>query len=95
MSTAQNRAIRRYRARMKLGGWVRCEVHVRREDAPLVRTVAAMLADPTREAMARAVIRESFAEPVAPRLKSLLASAPLGDIELEPAPDADHRWTGR
>ena len=79
---------------MKRRGWVRCEVNIRREDVDLVRTVAAMLADPAREAMARAVIRESFEEPEAPGLKSLLASAPLVGFDIEPPPDPG-RWIER
>ena len=90
-TTSQHRAVRRYRARMKREGLVRCEVSVRQNDVPLLRTVAAVLSDPARDAMARAVIRESFETPPSLRLKGLLASAPLGEMDGE-ALRAGGRW---
>ena len=72
-----------HRARMARRGFVRVEVSVRREDAALVRKVAAALADPARQADARAIIRRRLAGPSAGGLKALLASAPLEGIELD------------
>jgi hypothetical protein len=72
-----------HRARMARQGFVRVEVSVRREDAGLLRSVAAALVDPPRQAEARALIRQRFAQPPDVDLKSLLASAPLDGIDLE------------
>ena len=72
-----------YRRRMKRQGVVRVEVQVRKEDAALVRSVASALTDPEREADARALLRQRFAEPRTKRLKALLAAAPLEGIDLE------------
>ena len=87
MSTSQDKAVKRYRKRLKREGWVRCEVKIRREDAPLVRKVAALLSDPERGAEARAVIRGRFEDLQACSLKSLLAAAPLEGIEIERSRD--------
>ena len=58
-------------------------MQVRRDDVALVRGVVGALADPAREAEARALLRERFA-PVAPLdLKALLAAAPLEGVDLE------------
>ena len=72
---------------MKRRGVVRVEVQVRKEDAALVRRVASALIDPEREADARALLRQRFAEPRVKGLKALLATAPLGGIDLERARD--------
>jgi hypothetical protein len=64
-------------------GFVRIEVNVRKEDASLVRHVAAALADPARQAAARMLLRQRFAEPPRVSLKALLASAPLDGIDLD------------
>ena len=87
MPTSQDKAVKRYRKRLKREGWVRCEVKVRREDVPLVRKVAAVLNDPERDAVARAVIRERFEETPPTSLKSVLAAAPLEGIEIERSRD--------
>jgi hypothetical protein len=68
---------------MARGGFVRVEVKVRKEDASLVRHVAAALCDPARQAEARTLIRQRFGEPTKVSLKALLASAPLEGIDLE------------
>jgi len=73
----------RHRVRKARQGFVRVEVNVRKEDAGLVRKLAAALSDPAREAAARAMLRQEFAEPPRVSLKALLASAPLEGIELE------------
>lgn len=71
-----------YRRRLKRRGVVRLEVHVRKEDAPLVRGVAKALADPRRETEARILLREHFGEARANGIKALLAAAPLEGIDL-------------
>jgi hypothetical protein len=68
-------------------GLVRVEVNVRREDAGLVRQVAAALSDPERQAEARQLLRRRFVQPPPMSLKALLASAPLDGIDLERARD--------
>jgi hypothetical protein len=68
---------------MKRQGVVRVEVQVRRQDADLVRRVAGALTDPTREAEARALLRQRFGDSPAGGLKALLAAAPLEGIDLE------------
>ena len=60
---------------------------MRGEDAPLVRAVAAALADPERAAEARALLRGRFAPAPARSLRDLLASAPLDGVDLERSPD--------
>jgi len=76
-----------HRARMERQGFVRVEVNVRKEDASLVRGVASALSDPTRQAEARRLLQQRFAEPAKVNLKALLASAPLDGIELDRSPD--------
>jgi hypothetical protein len=71
------------RARMARRGYVRVEVNVRKEDASLVRQIAAALSDPARQAEARALLRLRFAEPPEVSLKALLASAPVEGIDLD------------
>lgn len=76
-----------HRARRERQGFVRVEVNVRKEDASLVRLVASALSDPARQAEARALLRQRFAEPSHTSLKALLASAPLDGIALDRSPD--------
>jgi hypothetical protein len=76
-----------HRARKARQGFVRVEVNVRKEDAGLVRGVASALADPSRQAEARRLLQQRFAEPARPDLKALLASAPLDGIDLDRSPD--------
>ncbi len=71
-----------HRARKALQGFVRVEVNVSKDDASLVRHVAAGLTDPARQAAARMLLRQRFAEPPKVSLKTLLASAPLEGIDL-------------
>jgi hypothetical protein len=80
-----------HRARMERQGFVRVEVNVRKEDASLVRRVVSALSDPSRQAEARRLLRQRFAEPPKVSLKALLASAPLDGIDLDrsPAPGRD------
>jgi hypothetical protein len=80
-----------HRARMERRGFVRVEVNVRKDDADLVRSVAAALSDPSRQAQARRLLQQRFGEPPKVSLKALLASAPLDGIDLDrsPAPGRD------
>jgi len=72
-----------HRARMARRGFVRVEVSVGKDDASLVRQVAAALSDPARQAAARTLLRQRFIEPPKVSLKALLASAPLDGIDLD------------
>ncbi|ORE91679.1 hypothetical protein ATO13_18845 [Stappia sp. 22II-S9-Z10] len=62
---------------------MRLEVQVRKDDASLVREIAAALGDPEREAETRAILREKIAGRRTGGLKALLTAAPLDDIDLE------------
>lgn len=79
--------VARHRAKKARQGIVRVEVNVRREDAPLLRRVAAALSDPQRQDTARSLLRQRFAEPARVSLKALLAAAPLDGIDLERSRD--------
>ncbi len=83
MSNQSRSSLARHRVRWARQGFVRVEVNVRKEDAGLVRQVAAALSDPARQAEARAVLRQRFVEPAKTSLKALLASAPLEGIDLD------------
>ena len=76
-------AVAKHRARMERQGLVRVEVNVRKEDVSLVRRIASALSDPSRQAEARMLLRQRFAEPPKVSLKALLASAPLDGIDLD------------
>lgn len=75
--------VTQWRKRRQRQGFVRVEVQVRKEDAGLVRDVAAALSDSARETEVRAILREKIAPQRSGGLKALLASAPLEGIELE------------
>jgi hypothetical protein len=49
MPNSRRKALTTYRRRLKRRGVVRLEVHVRKDDAALVRGVVTALADPERE----------------------------------------------
>jgi hypothetical protein len=83
MPRTKKSLVAEHRRRMKRRGFVRVELQVRKEDAPLVRRVARALDDPARADEARALLRGRFAETPARGLKALLASAPLEGIEIE------------
>ena len=87
MSSRAKSSLASHRARMARRGFVRVEVNVNKDDASLVRHVAAALVDPARQIAARRLLRQRFAEPPKVSLKTLLASAPLDRIELERSPD--------
>ena len=83
MGSSAKSPVASHRARMARRGLVRVEVNVSKDDAGLVRSVAAALSDPERQAAARIHLRQRFAEPPAVSLKALLAAAPLEGIELD------------
>jgi hypothetical protein len=83
MQTAAKTAVARHRERKKREGLVRIEVRVRKEDAPLLRSVAGALVDPSRAEKTRALLRRRIAVSTQKNLKELLAAAPLEGIELE------------
>ena len=87
MSSGARSSLATHRARKARQGFVRVEVNVRKEDAGLVRQVAAALSDPARRADARMALRQRFAEPPALSLKALLQAAPLDGIDLDRARD--------
>jgi hypothetical protein len=68
-------------------GLVRLEVSVSKNDADLIRQVAAALSDPARQAATRMLIQQRIGEPPDLNLKTLLAAAPLDGIDLDRAPD--------
>ena len=82
MTSRKRTPLSSYRQRLKRRGVIRLEVHVRKDDAALVRGVMKALADPERGGEARALLREHFGAGKAEGLKALLASAPLGGIDL-------------
>ena len=75
-------AVAEHRRRLRSRGLQRVEVQVRGEDAPLVRAVAAALADPDHAGETRALLRRRFRPEPTRSLKDLLAAAPLDDIDL-------------
>jgi hypothetical protein len=83
MTKKRNTAIANYRRRMRRQGLVRVEVQVRKEDAPLLRSVAGALTDPAQAVATRVLLRERFAAHEVKGLKALLADAPLEGIDLE------------
>ena len=82
MSNVQKRAVTAYRRKLKRQGIIRLELHVRKDDADLVRGVARALSNPEQEAEARALLRERFGGRRPRGLKALLAAAPLEGIDL-------------
>ena len=87
MPKAKRNSVVTYRRRMKRQGVVRLEVHVRKDDAPLVRSVVRALDDPEREVKTRKLLREHVGVGSATGLKTLLAAAPLEGIDLTRARD--------
>ena len=82
MPNTRRKSLSTYRRRLKRQGVVRLEVHVRKDDAALVRGVVKALGDPERETEARALLRERFGASSPKGLKALLAAAPLKGIDL-------------
>jgi len=87
MVSPQNKATAAYRKRLKKEGLTRVELHVRTDDAKLLRQLAKALSTPDREREVRAALREQVAE-YRPDLKTLLASAPLEGVDLSREDDA-------
>jgi hypothetical protein len=87
MNTRAKSPLADHRARLARRGFVRVEVNVRKEDACLVRGVAAALSDPLRQTEARSLLRQRFVNPPKIGLKALLASAPLDGIDLDRSRD--------
>ena len=58
MTAHKSKPLIAYRRRLKRHGVVRVEVHVRKNDAPLIRGVAQALSDPAKGAAARWVYRD-------------------------------------
>ncbi len=83
MPKPQQSSVQLYRQRMKRKGLVRVEVQARKEDAALVRGIAAALADPAREAEIRAILRMVVPSPAPGSLKALLGATPLEGIDVE------------
>lgn len=80
-------ALTEHRQRQRRQGSQRLEVQVRREDAALLRAVAAALLDPDRAAEGRLLLREHFAPASARSFKEFLLSAPLEELDLERSRD--------
>lgn len=82
MPSSQRKSVTASRRRLKRHSFVRVEVHVRKDDAALIRGVAQALSDPAREAEARALLREHFGANKAKIFKAILAAAALEGIDL-------------
>ena len=83
MSSTEQSPVKRWRKRRERQGFVRLEVQVRKDDASLVREIAAALGDPEREVETRAILREKIVGRRTGGLKALLTAAPLDDIDIE------------
>jgi hypothetical protein len=83
MTSRAKSSLTKHRARKAREGFVRVELNIRKEDAGLVRHVAAALSDPARQAAARLLLRQRFTASPEVNLKALLAAAPLDGIDLE------------
>ena len=83
----KKKSLSKFRRRLKQRGVVRLEVHVRKDDAALIRGVVTALSDPSRESETRSLLREHFGASKAAGLKALLVSAPLEGIDLSPQRD--------
>jgi hypothetical protein len=82
MPQSKPKSLSAYRRRLKQRGVVRVEVHVHKNDAALVRSVARALSDPAVETETRVLLRERFGVAKAKGLKEFLASAPLEGLDL-------------
>jgi len=82
MPSTRKKSLAAYRRRQKGRGVVRLEVHVRKDDAVLIRGVAKALSDPARATEARSLLRERFGAIPTKGLKALWTAAPLEGIDL-------------
>ncbi len=88
MSTAQKKALRKHRRRLRDQGLVRLEVQASEADAPLIRALArALLNEPEKAALLRRQLRATMGRPEGEGLKALLAAAPLEGIEISRSRD--------
>jgi hypothetical protein len=87
LGKSQRKAVAKFRERLKQQRMARLEVHVRKDDAALVRNVIRGLTNPDQEQATRALLREHFGTDQARGLKALLAAAPLEGIDLGRARD--------
>jgi hypothetical protein len=87
LGKAQYKTVAKFRKRLKQKRMARLEVHVRKDDVALVRTVIRALANPHQEQATRALLREHFGTGQTQGLKALLAAPPLGGIDLGRARD--------
>src|SRR5262249_62346398 len=71
LSKAQNKAVAKFRKRLKQQRMARLEVHVRRGDATLVRNVIRALTNPDQEPATPPLLREHFGTGQAPGYESL------------------------
>lgn len=83
MDTARKTPVDTFRKRLRQKGMVRVEVHVLKDDAVLVKSVARALGNPKMAAEARTILKARFTKPAQAGLKALLASAPLEGVDLE------------
>ncbi len=91
MLQGRMKSLSAYRRRLKQRGVVRVEVHVSKNDAALVRSVARALSDPAVETETRALLLERFGAATAKGLIELLASAPLEGLDLTRKRDAGRK----
>jgi hypothetical protein len=88
MTAAKQKALTSYRRRLKREGLVRLEVHVRQDDAVLIKGVAQALRDPDRENETRAALQQ-FGPPRRKSFKQFLTEAPLDGVDLTRAHDRE------
>ena len=82
-ATARKTPVDTFRKRLRQKGMVRVEIHVQKDDAVLVKSVARALGNPKMAAEARTILKARFTKPAQAGLKALLASAPLEGVDLE------------
>jgi len=86
VSTSQEKALRKYRQRLKQCGVKRLELQATEEDALLLRKLAKILRDGNQESdLARTRLRAMVTQPAT--AKELLAAAPLEGIRITRSPD--------
>jgi hypothetical protein len=77
MSTAQSKAIKSHRARLRKQGMKRIEVVVRNQDAAMVRDLAAALRrDDESARKLRTTVRNAFGQHAEPSIADVLRSLP-------------------
>ena len=87
MTAAQKSPIEAFRKRLREKGLVRVELHVQKDDAALMRSVANALVNPHTATETRGLLKARFSKPPHQGLKDLLASAPFDGIEFERSRD--------